>query len=106
MDINELFDAIQETLSVDDINGEFTLIDNEIIWTYSLTEEGDESPMVFNDEEDINNFDGSCGEEALQEGFREDYEKFELFLDSNNEIDNWVISESKINDDTITFKIS
>lgn len=105
MSINELFENIIETLS-EDINGEFTLLDNEIIWTYDLCDEGDEAPTMYNDEEDINNFDSMSNEEVLQGVHQELYDKLEIFLDSINEIDNWSISDSEIIDNSISFKIS
>ena len=106
MNINELYEKIQDELSEDELNGEFLLHENVIIWSYNLS---DDSEDVFIDDDyddETYNFNASSSEELLFEGYQEDFDKFQIFLDGIGEYHNWTISESEIVDNTILFKIN
>lgn len=107
MNISELYEAIQDEFFPDDINGEYLLHGNVIIWSYNLTEDSEEATFMNgdDDEEDIFSFEETSAEELLQEAYQEDYDKLEEFLDSIDETENWTISDGEIVDDVITFKI-
>lgn len=106
MNINELFEIIQDEFVSEELNGEFLLHGNAIIWSYILTEDSEE--MVFlneDDEEELFSFESSSSEELLFEGYQEDLNKLQEFLDRIEEIDNWNFSDGEIVDDEISFKI-
>ena len=106
MNINELYESIQDKFIEDDIHGEFLLFGNLIIWSYKITEENDEKNYLNDeDENEIYNFESMSSEELLQEAYQEDYENLQEFLDDIGEIDNWEFSNSEIIDNIITFKI-
>lgn len=105
MNINELFETIQEEFLPEDLNGEFILHGNVIIWSYNLSDDCEELDYIDEDEEDGFSFEASCSEELLQEAYQEDYDKLHLFLDSIGEMDDWTFSDSEIVDEVIVFKI-
>ena len=105
MNINELFETIQNEFLPEELNGEFLLHGNVIIWSYNLTEESEEIIYLEEDEEESFGFEASSSEELLQEGYQEDYDKLQQFLDSVEETDNWSFSDSEVVDDVIVFKI-
>jgi len=106
MNISELFETIQDEFNSEDINGEFLLFGNVIIWSYNLTEDSEEITFLNeDDEEEIFSFEATSSEELLQEGYQEDFDKLQEFLDGIEESDNWTFSDSEIVDDVITFKI-
>jgi hypothetical protein len=105
MNINELFEKIQDNFLPEDLKGEFTLHGNCIVWTYNL-EDNTESINVPTDEDDeIFDFESISSEEILQNAYDEDCEALELFLDELEEYDNWSFSEPEIIENIITFKI-
>jgi len=107
MNINELFEAIQDEFHPDELNGEFLLHGKTIIWSYNLIEDSEEHNYLDEDyDDDLMNYETSSSEELLQEAYQEDYDKLQEFLDSIEETDNWTCSDSEIVDDTIVFKIS
>lgn len=106
MNISELFEELQDNFLPEELNGEFMLHGNVIIWSYNLTEDSEE--IIFSgdeDEDEMFGFETSSSEELLLEGYQEDYNKLQEFLDNIDEVDNWNFSESEIIDDVITFKI-
>lgn len=104
MNINELFEKIQNEISVDEFNGEFTLQGNCIIWTYDLDNDYENIDI---DEEDDQEycFESMSSEEALREIYQEDLEYLQEFLDENDESDKWTFSEPDVVDKIISFKI-
>ena len=105
MNINELFEKIQDDFHPEELNGEFLLHGNVIIWSYNLTEDSEELLYLDEDEEELFSFEATSSEELLQEACQEDLEKVQQFLDSIEEMDNWSFSDSEVLDDVIVFKI-
>ena len=106
MDINELFEKIQEEFHPDELRGEFTLQGNLIIWSFNLSDDVDEFDYVEEDgDEYVFNYDSECSEELLVEAYHEDIEQVRLFLDEIEETDNWTFSDYEIVDEVILFKI-
>jgi len=105
MNINELFETIQNEFLPEELNGEFLLHGNVIIWSYNLTEDSEELLYLDEDEEDGFSFEATSSEELLQEAYQEDLEKVQQFLDGIEETDNWNFSDSEVLDDVIVFKI-
>jgi len=106
MNINELFEVIQDEFLPEELNGDFLLHGNVIIWSYNLTENSEELLYLDEDEEEeLFNYEASSSEELLQEAYQEDLEKLQQFLDSIEETDNWSFSDGEIVDDVIVFKI-
>lgn len=106
MSINELFEMIQDEFLPEELNGEFLLHNNVIIWSYNLTENSEEINYLDDDEENGFSFEASSCEELLQEGYQDDFDKLQQFLDGIDETDNWTFSDSEVVDDVIVFKIS
>ena len=105
MNINELFEVIQDEFLPEELNGDFLLHGNVIIWSYNLTEDSEELLYLDEDEEELFNFETTSSEELLQEAYQEDLEKLQQFLDSIDETDNWSFSDGEVVDDVIVFKI-
>lgn len=108
MNINELFEEIQDYFYPDDLKGEFTLQGNCIVWTYDLNSEDVDVATPNNDEDDelsLYGFDAASSEESLQEAYDKDIILLEEFLDNINESENWSFSEPDIYEDTISFRI-
>lgn len=105
MNISELFEAIQDNFLPEELNGEFTIQGNCIIWTYNLDEDSQEIPVPNEEDEEQNfSFESMSSEELLWEAYQEDLEAVQLFLDSIEE-ENWTFSDPDIGDSTISFKI-
>jgi hypothetical protein len=106
MNINELFDKIQEGGLSENLSGELIVKGNCIIWTYDLNKNSEEieAPVDEEGEEPEFSFESSSPEELLLEAYTEDLETIELFLDELNE-DCWTISEPEISETVISFKI-
>lgn len=105
MNINELFEKIQDELNNNDLKGEFSLQGNCIIWSYDLEKDSEEIEYS-EDNDEFNFYDNSTSsEELLIEAYNEDIEKFELFLDEIDETDNWNTSDYEISENNISFKI-
>ena len=105
MNINELFETIQDEFIPEELNGEFLLHGNVIIWSYNLSDDTEEIMYDEDDEENLFTFDAESSEELLLEAYQEDHEKAQQFLDSIEETDNWTFSDSEVVDDVIVFKI-
>lgn len=106
MNINELFETIQNEFHPEELNGEYLLHGNVIIWSYNLSDDSEE--LDYSNEEDDDetfSFEATSSEELLQEAYQEDFDKLQEFLDSIEESDNWTFSDSEIVDDVIIFKI-
>lgn len=105
MNINELFEQIQNKFLPEDLNGEFTLHGNCIIWTYNLNNDSEEIDAPNEDDEELNyNFEAQSSEELLWEAYQEDLEAVQMFLNSIDE-ENWTFSDPDIGDIIISFKI-
>ncbi len=106
MNINELFEIIQNKLSPEDLKGEFTLHGNCIIWTYNLDNDLNEIeiPNEDDDEQDFG-FEAQSSEELLQEAYDKDFILLEGLFDEIDESDNWSFSEPETNKNIISFKI-
>jgi len=105
MNINELFETIQNEFLSEELNGEFLLYKNVIIWSYNLTEDSEEIIFLNDDEEESLDFEAVSSEELLLKAYHEDLEILQQFLDSTEETDNWTFSDSEIVDGVIVFKI-
>ncbi|MFA5207334.1 MAG: hypothetical protein WC428_01640 [Candidatus Paceibacterota bacterium] len=106
MNINELFDKIQEGGLSENLSGELIVKGNCMIWTYDLNKNTEEieAPTDEDGEEPEFSFESSSPEELLLEAYTEDLETIESFLDELNE-DCWTISEPEISETVISFKI-
>jgi hypothetical protein len=108
MNISKLFEEIQNNFESEDLNGEFQLEGNCIVWTYNLNDDAEEISSSSNndDDEEINySFDSTSPEELLLEAYNEDYELLTEFLENIEETDNWTFSDPDTGENTITFKI-
>lgn len=105
MNINELFESIQDEFHPEELNGEYLLHGNVIIWSYNLTEDSEEIEFLNDDDEESFSFEAASTEELLQEAYQEDFDKLQEFLDNIEEMDNWTFSDSEVVDDIIVFKI-
>lgn len=107
MEINQLFKKLQEDFITDESKGELVLQKKSIIWTYILDEDCEDIEIsdCFDEEETYNQFESTSVDEILEEVSTEYIETIELFLDELNELQNWTFSDTKINDETISFKI-
>ena len=106
MNINELFEEIQDEFVPEELNGEFLLQRNLIVWSYNLDDNSEE--IEYNEDEDDNmfGFDSLSGEELLLEAYQEDLEKFNDLLDRLEETSNWSLSETETIENIISFNIS
>jgi hypothetical protein len=101
LNISEVFEAILP----EELNGEFILQGNCIIWTYNLDEDSEVIPAPSEDDEESNyNFESQSSEELLWEAYQEDLDLVKEFLDSIEE-ENWTFSDPDIGDSMISFKI-
>ena len=106
MNVNELFEKIQDNFLPEELNGEFTLHGNCIIWTYNLENDSEEIPAPSEDDDDMNfSFEAQSSEELLNEAYDEDLAHLEELLDELEESDNWSFSEPETNENVISFKI-
>jgi hypothetical protein len=107
MNINELFEKIQEGMLLNELKGELIVKGNCIIWTYDLNKNSEEieTPTDEDEEESDFSFEESSPEELLIETYTEDLEKLQEFLDENEETENWTFSEPETSDTIISFKI-
>lgn len=107
MNINELYEEIQNRFLPEDLDGEFTLEGNCIVWTYNLEENSEEidAPSYDNDDENLFSFESTSSEELLLEAYDKDYDLLTEFLDEIEEGENWSFSEPNIMENTISFKI-
>ena len=105
MNINELFEEIQDEFIPEQLNGEFLLQENLIVWSYNLDDEAEEIEYDENEDDNMFGFESLSGEELLLEAYREDIEKFNDLLDRLEEIDNWTLSETETVENIISFNI-
>jgi len=103
MNINELFEKIQDEFSDDELKGEFLLQGNCIVWSYNLEENTEE--IDYQDDDDYFNFEATSSEELLQEAYQEDLEKLQELLDEIEETGNWNFSDFESIENIISFKV-
>jgi hypothetical protein len=105
MNINELFENIQDKIYPDDLKGDFTLHGNCIVWTYDLDKDSEEIEVPIEEDDDSFGFDALSPEELLQEAYQDDLFLFEGLLDELEETGNWSFSEPEIGEKVISFRI-
>ena len=107
MNINQLFNKLQEDFITDESIGELTLQGNCIVWSYLLEGDCEEVNLSECDDDDdiYNQFESITSDEILEDISTDYIESIKLFLDELNEVENWSFSDPDIIDDTITFKI-
>lgn len=104
MNIDKLYEAIQIDLIPRQLNGDFILYNNEIIWSYIL--ETNEGLEFFNDDDEESfSFENISSEEQLLEAYHDDYEKLHDFFDAIEQTNHWMFTDDEIIDNTINFKI-
>lgn len=107
MNINKLFEKMEEDSFNENLNGELVLEGNCIVWSFDLDKNSEEieAPQV-NDEDELEfNFNVTSPLELLQEAYQEDLQAIELLIDEVDEFSEWSFSEPEIGDTTISFKI-
>jgi len=105
MNINELFETIQDEIGIDGLNGEFLLDGKKIIWSYKISEDGDDLDEMYDDDE-MFSFGSTSTEELLLDAYQDDLDKLQEFLDDIGETDNWKIGDNEIRGSRIKFIIS
>lgn len=106
MNINELFEEIQNQFLPEELRGEYLLHENAIIWSYNLSDDTEDLEEFDEDDEEFGfSFEASSSEELLLEAYREDLDKLNKVLDELEELDNWTVSPTDIVDEVIVFKI-
>jgi hypothetical protein len=112
MKINVLFEKLVDENFLDQLDGELTLVNKEIIWTFDLIKNSEEYEDEFDDESDSEDefesdieYDISSPEELLNESYNKDVELIEEFIDEIDDINNWNFSPVETNKNTISFKI-
>jgi len=104
MNIDELFEKIEDKYLLENINGELTLHSNSIIWEYSLDDEEIETIEIESDELEFD-FQSENTEELLLNAYNKDFELLQKILDELEEFDNWAFSDPEIIENSISFKI-
>lgn len=106
MNISELFENIQDNFLPEELNGEFTLQGNCIVWTYCLDDDCEDIETINEEDDDPTfSFEAQSMEELLQEAYDEDVEAINGLLDTLEESDNWSFSEPDIIENVISFRI-
>ena len=105
MNINELFEELQNNFFPEELKGEFQLQGNCIVWTYNLDKDTEEIEMPDKNDDDDFDFESRSSEELLQEVYDNDFEKLQIFLDELDEPYNWNFSEPDTIKNIISFKI-
>ena len=105
MNINELFEELQNEFIPDEINGEFTLMGNCIVWSYNLDDDAEEIDNFDEDDDNPFSFEETSSVELLIEAHMDDLEKLREFLDEIEETDMWSFSDTDVVDNIISFKI-
>ena len=105
MKVNELFEKLEERFLPEDLNGEFQLQGNCIIWTYNLDNNAEDIEVPDEDDDEMFGFEATSPAELLQDACDEDMESFKTFLDGLDEYDYWTFSEPETVGNIISFKI-
>lgn len=105
MNINELFELLQDNVS-DDLSGEITLHKNTIIWSYTLEDIDDDYINEDDDDDFFFGFESTSSEEKLIKVYETDLDLIRMILLDFDEENNWSFSEYKTKQNSITFKIS
>jgi len=105
MNINELFEIIQDNLEQDEIKGELIIHNNSIVWSYDLNNENVDIEDTYDEDEDfLFNFETTSSEEKLMEIYHADIEIIERLVDDYCN-DEWEFTEPKVLKTSISFKI-
>ena len=108
MNINELYELLQNIIDPEELDGDFTLTENAIVWSYSLTEEIDDELVDYDDEENedfFTSFETINRYDELYNIYLEDLHTIKLCLSEYNEEDNWNYTEPDVKENSISFKI-
>jgi len=106
MNVNELFEKIQDKFNPENFNGEFTLHGNLIVWEYNLEDDSENIETLNNDDDELEfDFESQSAEELLFEAYQEDLLLIEEILDEFEELDSWSFSEAETIENSISFKI-
>jgi hypothetical protein len=105
MNINELFEKLQEETFLEDLNGEFILEGNCIIWSYNLENDAEEVEAPIEDPEGELIFEATSPEELLHEAYSEDLEAIEELIAELEDYTEWTFSEPELGELSISFKI-
>ncbi len=106
MTIKELYKKLQNNFDSDELKGSFTLHGSSIRWEYNLYDSNSGSKYEKDFDGEIEpDFESESIEEQLNEACNDDLDLIEVYLDELGEYDNCEISESEIDDNTISFTI-
>jgi len=105
MNINEIFETLQDNIEQDELKGELTLCNNCIVWSYDLNSEEVEVDNEYDEDEDfLFSFESVSSEEKLMEIYHTDIEIIERIIDHYDE-NGWGFSEPKTLKTSISFMI-
>jgi len=110
MKINELYNQIKDNFGFDYLEGDLTLKNKFILWSYSLDGSCDSNKNNrfddYCDEEDFNYYnDLLSSEEILRDAYDHDIEILNGYLDEIDEDGDWTITEPNIHKISISFRI-
>lgn len=105
MNINDLYNKLQKRFLFSGLNGELSLNDNCIVWTYNCHNDADFTDKEFNYEEDGSGFESISSEEELQNAYNEDIQNINEFFDEIEEMDNWSFTDANMLYKSASFKI-
>lgn len=107
MSIDVLFEELQDKYEMYYLNGEFTLLNDKIVWTYMIDDMCEEDEYqnfdVYNDE--VNLFNVLTTEEILQEKYEYDSIKINQIIENFDGLNKWGITEPEISNNVIAFEI-
>lgn len=109
MNINKLFENLQEDTFDELLEGELCLEGNCIVWSYNLKDVTEDIPTNMSDEDEEDEldfeFNVTSPEELLQEAYNKDFILIENRIAELDEFIDWSYSEPEVIDLTISFKI-
>lgn len=105
MKVDNLLELIQSNPESEELKGEFSLLNNSIVWSFKLDETNNGDHNMFDEDDEYGYFDAPTIEEQLQESYLHDYDKINLILDKIDESYNWGFTEPDVLDNTISFEI-
>lgn len=106
MNINKLFENLQEEDFVEQLKGELSLEGNCIVWTFDINNNNhyNNEQAVFNDDDD-DEFSFTSPAEIIQEAYDEDLLIIENLIADIDDTLEWTFSDPDVNETTISFKI-
>jgi len=106
MNINELFEKLEERFSSDELSGEFIKHNNHIVWKYVYDKNNDDYYRIdIEDDSDEIFFESVSNEEILLNAYYKDIDLIENFFNEINESNNWSFSDPTIKKNSISIKI-